>query len=567
MKTPTAPQSGAPVTANWGREVCDALRRMRLQAGPGIRLNQTPEGTTISAPPPPPREEPDLPMPFDIRVAKASGEWKIQAWLPAEQTMLVSRNGTTAVNDALADHVEDGWVTLQSSASAPTGITLVSVEIEAVPTDESVEYIWTFVIAAPEESGIDWLDYPGAPRFAEVISRRKDPPTLVAVVVGTAVTQYHRGAIDTFAMTVDSLDSDHLSLSVVEQLQAYQLFNFNDPDYRLTTPLDMSDTEHYDRVQILLRQRGDDLVESGDGQMVLQYASMGVIAQALVDAITTPHDDYKPEPSPWREAWDYYIGEGVTNLFGGGDTDLTLIYNRLDGRYWVKGGASGNCYGLSIGNSATSGPIIDLANCKLTDGDGNENVQWVARILNGAEGTASIDWGLRRAIDGNNKTSVDWAERLLRDAAAALSLDWTDREMYDSAAAVAADWDGRQLFDSAEVLAADWESRTLYHSSGRIVADWANGLLYDASADLSAMTINLNGGLYDGGGGVMLRWRGAGARTLYGAWQVNALGGSFATPSLALNGTTVSGVATVAVVTAVDFGAQTVTTQNVKVLT
>ena len=49
MKTPTAPQSGAPVTANWGREVCDALRRMRLQAGPGIRLNQTPEGTTISA--------------------------------------------------------------------------------------------------------------------------------------------------------------------------------------------------------------------------------------------------------------------------------------------------------------------------------------------------------------------------------------------------------------------------------------------------------------------------------------------------------------------------------------
>lgn len=51
MKTPTAPQSGAPVTANWGREVCDALRRMRLQAGPGIRLSQTPEGTTISAAP------------------------------------------------------------------------------------------------------------------------------------------------------------------------------------------------------------------------------------------------------------------------------------------------------------------------------------------------------------------------------------------------------------------------------------------------------------------------------------------------------------------------------------
>ncbi|MDD4059184.1 MAG: hypothetical protein PHW08_00600 [Kiritimatiellae bacterium] len=51
MKTPTAPQPGYPVTANWGREVCDALRRMRLQAGPGIRLSQTPEGTTITAAP------------------------------------------------------------------------------------------------------------------------------------------------------------------------------------------------------------------------------------------------------------------------------------------------------------------------------------------------------------------------------------------------------------------------------------------------------------------------------------------------------------------------------------
>ena len=567
MRPPTPPTPGKPVSANWGREVCDALRRMRLQAGPGIRLSQTPEGTTITAPPPPPREEPDLPMPFDIRVAKASGEWKIQAWLPADQTMLVARNGVSAINDEFAEHVEDGWVDVATLGEAPTGILLVTVDIQSTPVDESVEYSWRFVVGAPEETGIDWLDYPATNRFAEVIIRRNDTPTLVAVVVGTAVVQYHRGAISTFGMDVDSLDSDNRSLAVIEQLQAYQLWKFDDPDYRLTTPLDVSDTEHYDRVQILLRQRGDDLAEAGDGPMELHYASLGVIAQALVDAITTPHDDYKPEPSPWREAWDYYIGEGVINMFGGGDDNLTLIYNTLDNRYWVKGRGYMDCYGSSIGNSPESGPIIDLENCMLTDGDGNENVQWVARILNGAEGTASIDWGLRRAIDGNNKTSIGWGERLLRDTAAALSIDWTDREMYDSAAAVAADWDGRQLFDSAEVLAADWESRTLYHSSGRIVADWANGLLYDASADLSAMTIDLNGGLYDGGGGVMLRWRGAGARTLYGAWQVNALGGSFATPSLALNGTTVTGVATVAVVTAVDFGAQTVTTQNVKVLT
>ena len=556
MKTPTSPQPGYPVTANWGREVCDALRRMRLQAGPGIRLSQTPEGTTITAPPPS-RIEPPKPMPFDIRVSNAAGVWSIQAWLPAEQTMLVSRNGTTAVNDAFADHVEDGWVTLQSSASAPTGITLVSVEIEALPTDESVEYSWSFVIGAPEETGIDWLDYPYTDRFAEVKSRRKDTPTLVAVVVGTAVTQYHRGAIDTFAMTVDSLDSDNRSLAVIEQLQAYQLYNFNDPDYRLTTPLDVSDTEHYDRVQILLRQRGDDLVAAGDGPMVLQYASLGVIAEALVDAITTPHDDYKPEPSPWREAWDRYIGDGVVNMFGGGDYDLTLIYNTIDNRYWVKGRGYMDCYGSSIGNSPESGPIIDLENCMLTDGDGNENVQWVARILNGSEGTVSVNWGSRQCKDADGKTSVDWLERLLRDAAEAESVNWADREMYDSAGDEAVDWGDRQLMSPAIALpTVDWGFGYLLSTAeglaNKVTASWMSGSLFDP-AGWGQQTPNVP----------TLNWI---ARRLDGAWSVNA-GGSLATPSLILSGTTVTGVATVAVVTAVDFGTQTVTTQNVKVLT
>lgn len=43
-----APQQGFPVTADWGREVADSLRRMRLQAGPGLKLAKTPEGQTIS---------------------------------------------------------------------------------------------------------------------------------------------------------------------------------------------------------------------------------------------------------------------------------------------------------------------------------------------------------------------------------------------------------------------------------------------------------------------------------------------------------------------------------------
>lgn len=549
MKTPTAPQPGYPVTANWGREVCDALRRMRLQAGPGIRLSQTPEGTTISAPPPPPREEPDLPMPFDIRVANAAGAWSIQAWLPADQTMLVARNGVSAINDEFAEHVEDGWVDVATLGEAPTGILLVTVDIQSTPVDESVEYSWRFVVGAPEETGIDWLDYPATNRFAEVIIRRNDTPTLVAVVVGTAVVQYHRGAISTFGMDVDSLDSDNRSLAVIEQLQAYQLWKFDDPDYRLTTPLDVSDTEHYDRVQILLRQRGDDLAEAGDGPMELHYASLGVIAQALVDAITTPHDDYKPDPSPWREAWDNYIGEGVTNLFGGGPENLTLIYNSLDGRYWVKGGASGNCYGLSIGNSATSGPIIDLANCKLTDGGGNENVQWVARILNGSEGTVSVNWGERQCKDANGRVSVDWNQRLLKDNSGSLALDWNDRILYDADGVKAVDWATRQLFIGGD---------------GPIAIDWGLGYLYSFSKSTPAVSLDWNSYvLLDSSHNPALWWT---ERYLYGAWAVQA-GGSISTPSLTLGAATVTGVATVAVVTGVDFVNQTVTTQNVKVLT
>ena len=546
------PQKGERPRAEWGRAVVDSINAGRVTGGRGVLVSQDPTGTVLKfrRPWPAVREE-ARPMPFDVRVDFYEDAWLLQAWLPAEQTMLVSRTGTTAVNDAYAEMVDDGWVTLQSSASAPTGITLVSVEIGAAPTDGSVEYSWSFVIGAPEETGIDWLDHPDKSRMVEVLDRRSETPTLVAVVVGTAVTQYHRGAIDTFAMTVDSLDSDNRSLAVIEQLQAYQLYNFNDPDYRLTTPLDVSDTEHYDRVQILLRQRGADLVEAGDGPMDLHYASLGVLAQALVDAITTPHDDYAPDDSPWREAWDYYIGDRVQNLFGGGQENLTLIYNTLDGRYWVKGGASGNCYGLSIGNSATSGPIIDLANCQLTDGDGNENVQWVARILNGAAGTASVDWGSRQCKDGNAKTSVAWGERLLRDGAEVESINWADREMYDAGGVKVCDWDNCQTYSPANGwLTIDWEAMQLYSH----VFEYGPPV---KSLDWSACTT------YDAAGNTTMSWR---VRQLMGSWSV-ATGGSFATPSLALGGTTVTGVATVAVVTAVDFGTQTVTTQNVKVLT
>lgn len=517
--------------------------------------------------------EDEPPMPFDLVVDTVDGVSVLKAWLPADQTMLVARNGTSAANDEFAEHVEDGWVEIATLGEAPTGILLVTVDIQSTPVDESVEYSWRFVVGAPEETGIDWLDYPATNRFAEVIIRRNDTPTLVAVVVGTEVFQYHRGAIATYSMDVDSLAGDNRSMEIIEPTQAYQLWRFGDPDYRLETPLPLDDTEHYDRVQILVRQRGADISAGLAGPIELQYASLGVIAQALVDAITTPHDDYKPEPSPWREAWDNYIGEGVTNLFGGGPENLTLIYNSLDGRYWVKGRGYMDCYGSSIGNSPASGPIIDLENCMLTDGDGNENVQWVARILNGSGGTASVNWGERQCKDADGKTSVDWAERLLRDAAAALSIDWADREMYDSAGDEAADWGDRLLYDADGEVSARWGDRQLICAANNLPSlDWGFCYLYKISQGLAdKLTLDWGGcALWDPAswGGQLppvptLVWD---TRTLNGTWTV-ATGGSLATPKLTLGGTDATGISTVAVVTGVDFVNQTVTTANIKVLT
>lgn len=48
MIIPNPPQNNQPVSADWGRGVIEALRRLRPHNGPGILVNQTPEGTTYS---------------------------------------------------------------------------------------------------------------------------------------------------------------------------------------------------------------------------------------------------------------------------------------------------------------------------------------------------------------------------------------------------------------------------------------------------------------------------------------------------------------------------------------
>ena len=42
------PAKGDRITADWARELVRAVRSLRLQQGPGIRLSRTSEGTTVS---------------------------------------------------------------------------------------------------------------------------------------------------------------------------------------------------------------------------------------------------------------------------------------------------------------------------------------------------------------------------------------------------------------------------------------------------------------------------------------------------------------------------------------
>ena len=136
--------------------------------------------------------------------------------------------------------------------------------------------------------------------------------------------------------------------------------------------------------------------------------------------------------------------------------------------------------------------------------------------------------------DGAEKKSIDWSTRLLHDDAGIKTLDWNNCQAFAS-------YNGW--------LSIDWEAAQLYSH----VFEYGPPV---KSLDWNACTT------YDAAGNTTMSWR---VRQLMGSWSI-AAGGSFATPRLALNGTTVSGVSTVAVVTDVDFINQTVTTANIWVL-
>lgn len=216
MKTPTAPQPGYPVTANWGREVADSLRRMRLQAGPGIRLSQTPEGTTITAPPPPPREEPDLPMPFDVQATISSGSAALRIYI-VNKDEIVTRNGHAV--PAEAGIVGEGWEALDSVSAS--GIVFVWLTLDAVSSATGPWYAG--------QADVEWSLATGAALPSlDAAAERQQTPTLIAVIVDGVVNQVRHGCVATFYDAPDSETPEPLMMSLGHSGNgAGQLFGFD----------------------------------------------------------------------------------------------------------------------------------------------------------------------------------------------------------------------------------------------------------------------------------------------------------------------------------------------------
>ncbi|MGI5868684.1 MAG: hypothetical protein ACOX9C_04460 [Kiritimatiellia bacterium] len=309
MKLPPPPTPGYPLTANWGRAVVDAIRRLRPQAGPGIRLNQTPEGTTYSAvrEPPPPAADPTPPMPFDVRVkAIQSGQARLEIYI-VNKGELVTRNGHAVPGDGGLGG--NGWVPLATVSAA--GTTFVHLTIDLNAGHEAAWYAG--------ESGLQWsiATSSSSPSLDE-IQRRQRTPVLIAVVVDGVVNQIAHGAIATF---YDSPDSERPTMTTAsaahaEEDGALQLYGFDDTTGKKTI---------YDLKGAALRDfilrfgEADDTtrVRYADGETVADY----VLPQNTEIKWTVEFDSISGYIVQYRALWDVATRTWVKDV----ETEPTLI--------------------------------------------------------------------------------------------------------------------------------------------------------------------------------------------------------------------------------------------------
>ena len=93
----TSPKTTDKRSTRDGRLGPRGLRRPGAAAAfrwaPGLKMSQTPQGTVYSLAERSERRTEATPMPFDIRTVASGETISLEAWMPADTTTVVRRNG------------------------------------------------------------------------------------------------------------------------------------------------------------------------------------------------------------------------------------------------------------------------------------------------------------------------------------------------------------------------------------------------------------------------------------------------------------------------------------------
>lgn len=139
---PSPPAPGEPLRASWARQLLDAIRSLRITAGPGLVSHQTPAGTTIAlAKAIQPAAKPSRPRPFACRIGKDTAEgaedgaMALFCYLPPETAQAVRFRGEIVMAKQNLGTTGEPWVRLGAAGEFAELYLVISFEEQSPETD------------------------------------------------------------------------------------------------------------------------------------------------------------------------------------------------------------------------------------------------------------------------------------------------------------------------------------------------------------------------------------------------------------------------------------------------
>lgn len=433
------------MTADWGREVCDALARLRPSVGPGLKMSQTPQGTVYSLAERSERRTEATPMPFDIRTVASGETISLEAWMPADTTTVVRRNGYYVAPPSTLSGGTEGWITFWTGLS-PESTYYVIRRIQAIGGG---------LAAWPPNVGNEWIldvvENPSAAAPPEIMTDE-----LIAVCVDGKVAQITRGAFSTYAYPPDEI------MEPAKGSKSLQYFDNGEIGfYGFRDPATISAADGIASVvcDLTLRHQGN--VEDST---LVNYMSFQDLVDYIIGAMP-------PYPEQDLDPYDLFVNhpcpvppDGKIVVFDpcGGNTGTGGWISKA---YWESGDGTATCYGSGIADENQT-EKINLTGSTLTV-PGEDTLNWGTKILdfgwkaNDALQHLSADFGIRNLFDPSGILAVDWDERVLLDSSEIGSVGWSERLLTRDSGSYAVDWQNSILYDAAEDPAVSWVSRTL----------------------------------------------------------------------------------------------------------